>query len=324
MKSSSPREEARKQGLKTYAAERPCKRGHYERRVNSGDCVQCARERAGAWRKANPEREKERVREWTLKNPDRRREISKSWDAKNPGKSLGRIKIWCNDNPEVTPRKTDRQIFGGPPFDIRQGHFKEAAELIVAHHGYASCPKMPTYVFTVWEDGKVVAAYTWGPPPPGPAQLYGGSAPHGVLALTRMCALPKDQRRLKHVSKPLMWQMKHGIDRTRWPTLLTYSDSGQGHTGYVYQCSGWEMAGVSNRPTYTVDGARLPTYSGGKSRDLEGAVKGKTELIAWVHVIPELVEAFDQNWVRVPRGNQKWASGSQAYKFVPAKKDENG
>jgi len=228
--------------------------------------------------------------------------------------------------PEQNSKKGNRfdHALSAPRFDIRQGHLKEAAELIVSHHGYASCPKMPTYVFTVWEDGKVVAAYTWGPPPPGPAQLYGGSAPHGVLALTRMCALPKDQRRLKHVSKPLLWQMKHGIDRTRWPTLLTYSDSGQGHTGYVYQCSGWQVAGVSHRPTYTVDGARLPTYSGGKSRDLEGAVKGKTELIAWVHVIPELVEAFDQNWVRVPRGNQKWASGSQAYKFVPAKKDENG
>jgi hypothetical protein len=37
------------------------------------------------------------------------------------------------------------------------------------------------------------------------------------------------------------------IDRTRWPVLVTYSDIGQGHTGHVYKCSGWEKVGEPER-----------------------------------------------------------------------------
>jgi tRNA U34 5-carboxymethylaminomethyl modifying GTPase MnmE/TrmE len=53
-------------------------------------------------------------------------------------------------------------------------------------------------------------------------------------------ALPREERRLRHISKPLKRQMRDLIDRTRWPVLVTYSDEGQGHLGHVYKCSGWQ------------------------------------------------------------------------------------
>jgi hypothetical protein len=77
-----------------------------------------------------------------------------------------------------------------------------------------------------------------------------------------MVAVPRGQRELKHISKPLKEQMKHLIDRTRWPVLVTYADAGQGHDGYVYKCAGWQPAGSTITPV-TVDdtGARKSRYS---------------------------------------------------------------
>jgi len=84
----------------------------------------------------------------------------------------------------------------------------------------------------------VVAAYAWQPPPPGASRAVCPEAPEGVLALSRMVAVPRDERRLQHVSTPLRRQMRVLIDRGRWPVLVTYSDEGQGHTGnaVVPQC----------------------------------------------------------------------------------------
>jgi hypothetical protein len=75
-----------------------------------------------------------------------------------------------------------------------------------------------------------------------------------VLSLSRMVAVPRGQRELRHISKPLKEQMKHLIDRTRWPVLVTYADAGQGHDGYVYKCAGWQPAG-STITDVTVDDA---------------------------------------------------------------------
>ena len=34
-----------------------------------------------------------------------------------------------------------------------------------------------------------------------------------------------------------------GIDRARWPTLLTYADTAQGHTGAIYKATNWQSLG---------------------------------------------------------------------------------
>lgn len=125
-------------------------------------------------------------------------------------------------------------------FDQRPGTLDEVRALCEAHHGYGSAGGVSAYAFVVVERGTNIAGYAWQPPPPNAAATVCPEAPGGVLALSRMVAVPKDERELKHVSKPLREQVKKLIDRTRWPVLVTYSDEGQGHTGYVYKCSGWE------------------------------------------------------------------------------------
>lgn len=123
-----------------------------------------------------------------------------------------------------------------PSYDLRPVPRADVAALCAAHHGYGGAGHAVTYAWGVVEGGRVIAAYAWQPPPPGAARAVCPEAPTGVLALSRMVAVPRDERRLRHVSTPLRRQMRVLIDRGRWPVLVTYSDEGQGHTGHDYRC----------------------------------------------------------------------------------------
>lgn len=134
-----------------------------------------------------------------------------------------------------------------------------------------------------------------------------------------MVAVPKSERRLKHVSKPLREQMKRRIDRTRWPVLVTFSDEGQGHNGYVYQCSGWEKTD-RRRAVVMLDesGVRASKYSNGKTggRDL---VRGADTFIQrWEHRVCPRGEAAAwmaaHGWRRIPTG-RIYRSGAPAFRW---------
>jgi hypothetical protein len=186
-------------------------------------------------------------------------------------------------------------------------------------HGYGSAGGVSVYCWSVVEGNSVVAAYAWQPPPPGAAASVCPEAPAGVLSLSRMVAVPKDRRALVHVSKPLRVQMRRLIDRTRWPVLVTFSDEGQGHTGHVYKCSGWEKTTRKRVPVLTLaDGSRASRYSNGKTggRDLVRA--GWTWLQRWEHWVCERGQAArwmaDHGWSRVPTG-RTYRSGAPAFRW---------
>lgn len=117
-------------------------------------------------------------------------------------------------------------------FDLQPLKSLETVRHLFLEH-YRSVGQVFVLAYAVIEDGAPVAAFVWQPPAPGAARSVCPEAPYGVLALSRMVALPRDERRLRHISKPLRAQMRRLIDRGRWPVLVTYSDEGQGHTGYV-------------------------------------------------------------------------------------------
>lgn len=168
--------------------------------------------------------------------------------------------------------------------DIQKISLDSVRSLCERHHGYGSVGGVSVYAFGVIEPSGLVAAYAWQPPPPGAARAICPEAPQGVLALSRMVAVPRTERILKHVSKPLRRQMKILIDRTRWPVLVTYSDEGLGHTGYVYQCSGWEPTAKAMRPVFlNADAKRASSYSNGKSNDRDLVKSGTTTLQRWEH-----------------------------------------
>lgn len=212
-------------------------------------------------------------------------------------------------------------------FDIRVASRKEVIDLFEKYHGYKSLSASLTYCFAVFENDSAVAAFAWQPPPPGAAKAVCPEAPQGVLALSRMVAVPKDLRQLKHISKPLRVQMRDLIDRTRWPVLITYSDEGQvnhrgePHNGFVYQCSGWTRTIRNKRPIKEdADGRRCSSYSSGKHGTRELIDKGYTWVQRWENRIceagQEAVWMRDHGWVKVEIPGKQWASGKQAYTYI--------
>jgi len=213
-----------------------------------------------------------------------------------------------------------RKLSAQVSYDLRPCTIADVAALCKAHHGYGGAGGQATAAYAVYEQGRIVAAYAWQPPPPGAAKSVCPSTPAGVLALSRMVALPREDRELNHVSKPLRRQMVRLLDRGRWPALVTYSDEGQGHTGHVYKCSGWRATGRSRRPWYyTLDGTRVSSYSNGRSTRSGRFFGGYTWIQRWEHWVCAENEAADwmraHGWARVKIDGKVWWSGNQAYRW---------
>lgn len=205
-------------------------------------------------------------------------------------------------------------------FDLRACPISVVAALCAAHHGYGSASATATYAWAVYEDGRPVAAFAWQPPPVGAAKNVCPEAPGGVLALSRMVAVPKSERVLRHISKPLRVQMRRLIDRSRWPVLVTYSDEGQGHRGHVYKCSGWERTIKSKNPVWVdAQGRRSSRYSNGKTGGRDLKREGSTVIQRWEHWACERGQADEHmsaaGWERRPITGKVWKSGNPAYRW---------
>lgn len=209
-----------------------------------------------------------------------------------------------------------------PSYDLRRSTIADVQQLCTKYHGYASAGGLATYAFAVYEkrsrEEKVVAVFAWQPPPYGAAKSACPEAPYGVLSLSRMTAVPRRYRSLRHISAPLRRQMRMLIDRTRWPVLITYHDEGQGHTGHVYKCSGWQPTTRSEVPFYMDNGARVSCYSNGLMVP-RGNRKGTTFIQRWEHRVCPVGEADkwmkDAGWRRKPVPGKVWKSGNQAFRM---------
>lgn len=204
-----------------------------------------------------------------------------------------------------------------PAYDLRPVELAEIRHLFEEHHAYRSVGAAATYAFGLFEAGRVVAGFTWQPPPPGAARSVCAEIPHGVLSLSRMVAVPREQR-TGRLRNPLRRMMRHLIDRTRWPVLVTYSDESVGHTGYLYKITGWRPTKRSLVTTLTVAGARVSRYANGNHVTHDDAVRGAAWIQRWEHwstSTPALV--FDRAWERVPIPGKRWASGQPAFTYRP-------
>ncbi len=210
-----------------------------------------------------------------------------------------------------------------PAYDLRSCRIGDVRALCERHHGYGGAGNSATYAFGVWEEGAVVAAFLWQPPSLGASKSVCPSAPHGVLSLSRMVAVPRAERRLRHISKPLRRQMRMLIDRGRWPALVTYHDEGQGHTGHVYKCSGWTPTVRRESPAFEdpETGRRVaPTTSGTTLENRRRMVRVGTRWLQrweqWACTPESAAEHITAaGWVRVPIPGKKWRSGAQAHRW---------
>jgi len=203
-------------------------------------------------------------------------------------------------------------------YDLRACDRATVEALVAKFHGYGSMGASATYAFAVYEEGSPVAAFAWQPPPVGAAKAVCPETPGAVLALSRMVAVPRAARRLRHISKPLRRQMRSMIDRGRWPVLVTYSDEGQGHTGHVYKCSGWQKTTRRKVPFWLdANGKRASSYSNGRYGSRALTRGGTTTIQRWEHHACPPGEAAEwlkaHGWRRVALPGRTWKSGNQAF-----------
>lgn len=207
-------------------------------------------------------------------------------------------------------------------FDIRRISPKLCMNLFEQYHGYGGANTTCTYCFGVFEKNKCIAAFIWNPPSYGCAKDVCPQLPQAVLSLSRMVAVPKCERILQHISKPLRYQMKYMIDRTRWPVLVTYSDSSLGHNGHVYKCSGWQPTKAHSTPNYIDNnGKRCSSQSNdGRANKLirvGHSIKQRWE--HWINNKDDAIKNWYDNWDIVPTKGKTWRSGNQAYHITSKK-----
>lgn len=216
-----------------------------------------------------------------------------------------------------------------PQFTIRAIHRDIAAKMIAQFHAYKSTPSVNVYCLGAFEKDKVtqeeklVAVFTWQPPAPGASLAICPEAPHAVLALSRMVALPREERQ-SNLARMLKWQMKNSIDRGRWPILVTYSDEGLGHNGDTYRLSGWNKTERASRRQFTnSDGERTSSYANGVCSTGGLQSIGSAFIQRWEHKACANSEAAlwvtSHGWKHQAIPGKKWRSGAQAYRWVNTK-----
>lgn len=184
-------------------------------------------------------------------------------------------------------------------------------------HGYGGMSGAGE-IWAAFENGEAVAAWTWQPPPFGAAKAVCPSFSQAVLSLSRMVAVPKAERTW-HLSKPLRWLMRHGIDRSRYPVLVTWSDEGEGHSGHVYVCSGWVRDGSRVSRRYEdAQGVRRSIRTNGGQKKEGLTFVGESLITRWTHRIchsgTEHGFISENGWRAVSTG-RVWRSGKPAVRY---------
>lgn len=104
----------------------------------------------------------------------------------------------------------------------------------------------------------------WMPPTKNAAASVAKENWRGVLCLSRLAVAP-------HVptngASFLLGRSMKDIDRCRWPVLLTYADTGKGHTGAIYRATNWTCLGsVPAGDTWIApDGSQRGRKRGGRN-----------------------------------------------------------
>ena len=143
----------------------------------------------------------------------------------------------------------------------------EAVALIETWHYSQGAPNTSVYRHGLFAAGlfqPCVGVAMWLPPTKAAGVAVAGDAWQGVLTLTRLVVAPDMPT---NSASFLLGRSMRMIDRGRWPVLLTYADTSQGHTGAIYKATNWTCDGpVAAGDTWTMpDGTQRGRKRGGRS-----------------------------------------------------------
>jgi hypothetical protein len=144
-----------------------------------------------------------------------------------------------------------------------------AAELVRFEHYAKGGPNTASYTHGLFRRGDFMDAQcrgvAWWKNVSRPAGL--ATYPenwNGVLGLTRLVVVPGVP---KNAASFLLAHSRRMIDRKRWPCLVTWADTAEGHTGAIYRADNWEYMGLSApEPMFRINGRMTARRAGPVTR----------------------------------------------------------
>lgn len=117
---------------------------------------------------------------------------------------------------------------------IRSGHYaRGTSNTSTYRHGLYRTDTAPLV-------SDLMGVALWMPPTRSAAEHIAGDDWQGVLACSRLCVAPEVPT---NGASFLLGRSMKAIDRNRWPVLVTYADTAQGHTGAIYRATNWRCDG---------------------------------------------------------------------------------
>lgn len=170
----------------------------------------------------------------------------------------------------------------------------EAKEAIEAWHYSHSTPNTGQ-TFGLFRKAEVpfaplAGAALWLPPTRRAAEAVAGEGWRGVLSLSRLAVAPDMPR---NAATFLLAASMRMLDRDRWPVLLTYADTHQGHTGAIYLATGWTFDKVTSAGSYFVkDGRQVGRKRGKRNIPVaelraQGYTEVRSDKLRFVHRLDE-------------------------------------
>lgn len=140
-------------------------------------------------------------------------------------------------------------------------------------------------------DGSLAGVAWWIPPTKSAALATYPKNWQGVLALSRLVL---EEWVPQNGASFLLARSMRLIDRARWPALVTYADSWQGHKGTIYRASNWTHVGTTKpERTYVLNGRMVARKAGPRTRthqemlDLGAEMVGAFGKEKFVHIVEE-------------------------------------
>jgi hypothetical protein len=147
---------------------------------------------------------------------------------------------------------------------IADASLEKARALVVAHHYARGASNTAVAIHGLYRrsDFELCGIAWWLPPTRSCAESV-NSDWQSVLTLSRLVIAPDVP---KNAATFLLMASIKRLD-ARWKYLLTYADTGEGHTGEIYRLTGWEYQGLSKpQQRYVIDGRIVARKAGPKTR----------------------------------------------------------
>lgn len=122
----------------------------------------------------------------------------------------------------------------------------EARRLVAGWHYAKGAPNTSTYRHGLYRRGELLhgdalGIALWIPPTRSAAEALAGECWGQVLSLSRLVVAPECP---VNAASFLLGGSMRLINRERWPVLVTYADTNQGHTGAIYKATNWRCDGL--------------------------------------------------------------------------------